>query len=323
MGLIHTLHGHAIRDRAFHNRVTHCRASHNHASGNHASSSGLISGLTPNRGPWRGAMTAATLCLALLVSGCGEIQDIQEELGLVEAPATPPPPAPTTPPAESHWLPADTAIDGVSQAQWSVRWWQWAARFPSVNELPYRDPDGRRCAEHQGEGPVWFLAGTDGNFDALRNCRIPAGKHLFVPLITLRVTRGLQELPLSCEEKQAEAARFAEHVLTGMALLDGRPVGELKRMRVTSDACFDAFSGEPPGASDGYWLMLKPLPPGKHQLAISAAYRDGPKQFLQNFRYELEVEGETPETAGEAEAELPGAAGNVAAELSGTAGTGE
>ena len=63
-------------------------------------------------------------------------------------------------------------------------------------------------------------------------------------------------------------------------------------MRVASGACFDSFRGSPSGATDGYWLMLKPLPPGKHQLAIAASYRDGPKQMLQNFRYELEVEGE-------------------------------
>jgi hypothetical protein len=81
-------------------------------------------------------------------------------------------------------------------------------------------------------------------------------------------------------------------------LLDGRPIGELKRMRVASGACFDSFTGSPPGATDGYWLMLKPLPPGKHQLAIAASYRDGPRQMLQNFRYELEVEGEVEGEAG-------------------------
>ena len=244
----------------------------------------------------------ACLSIALLTAGCQEIRDIGEELGWVEPSATPTSGTFVTPSLESHWIPADTAVEGISQAQWSARWWQWAGRFPDVNELPYRDPDGRRCAQYQEDGPVWFLAGTDGNFDAVRSCSIPAGKHLFVPLINWVVTRGLQDVSMSCAEKRTEAAQAADHVLSGLVLLDGRPVGELKRMRVASDTCFDSFRNSPPGASDGYWLMLKPLPPGKHQLAIAAAYRDGPRQMLQNFRYELEVDGEPGGTTGTAQA---------------------
>ncbi|HEV8695279.1 MAG TPA: hypothetical protein VGQ93_14010 [Lysobacter sp.] len=245
----------------------------------------------------RAATMAAGFSLALLMTGCQAIQDIGEELGWVEPSATPAPATFVTPSLESHWIPADNAVEGISQAQWSARWWQWVGRFPNVNEVPIRDPDGQRCAQHQEDGPVWFLAGTDGNFDAVRNCTIPAGKHLFVPLINWLATRGLQEIPMSCAEKKAEAAKVADHVLSGLVLLDGRPVGELKRMRVASDSCFD-IRNSPPGATDGYWLMLKPLPPGKHQLAIAAAYRDGPKQMLQNFRYELDVEGGPSEAAG-------------------------
>ena len=244
----------------------------------------------------RVAAIAAGFSLVLLMTGCQEIQDIGEELGWVESPAIPAPATPAAPPVESHWIAADTAVEGISQAQWSARWWQWVGRFPNINEMPTTDPDGQRCAQHQENGPVWFLAGTDGNFDAVRNCTIPAGKHLFVPLINWVVTRGLQEM--SCEEKKAEATGHADHVLSGLVLLDGRPVGELKRMRVASGSCFAALHDQPPGASDGYWLMLGPLPPGKHQLAIAAAYRDGPKQMLQNFRYELDVQGEPASSAG-------------------------
>lgn len=249
----------------------------------------------PRRRTWRMAVVAGVLLSSLLVAGCKEVQDIREELGWAKPNELPP--APVVASLETHWVPADAAVADVSQAQWSARWWQWAGRFPGVNELPYRDPDGRRCAQYQ-EGPVWFLAGTDGNFDAVRSCRIPAGKHLFVPLITWVANRGLQGVPMSCAEKQAHARRLADHVVSGLVLLDGRPVGELQRMRVASGACFDGAPGDLPAASDGYWLMLKPLPPGQHQLAIAAAFRDGPRQMLQNFRYELEVEGEPAEVAG-------------------------
>lgn len=248
---------------------------------------------------WRRSLLLGTLvCSAVLAGGCDTIQDMREELGLAEAPPPPLEEAAPIPVAESHWIPADADVEGIPHSEWAQRWWQWAARFPNARELPYLDPDGRRCDQFQQDGPIWFLAGTDGNFEVLRNCRIPDGKHLFVPVINYIVSRGLPGDPEpTCEEKQAEAARFADHVLTGLVLLDGRPVGELKRMRAASGGCFESFRGEPEGATDGYWLMLKPLPAGKHQLAITAAYRDGAKQMLQNFRYELEVEEASAATA--------------------------
>jgi hypothetical protein len=252
---------------------------------------GLIR-ILPRRATSRLALMAACALLPLLASGCKEIKDVGEELGWIKQEDAPLPVEVNT--LDSHWIPADTVVAGVGQAQWSERWWQWVARA-GAEQAPYLDPDGSRCAQHQDQGPVWFLAGTDGKFEAVRNCRIPTDRHLFVPLINWVVTRDIVG-EMSCAEKQAQVGRFADHVVSGLVLLDGRPVGELKRMRVASGGCFAAPDGLP-GASDGYWLMLKPLPPGKHQLAIAAAFRDGPRQMIQNFRYELEVEG-APAAAG-------------------------
>lgn len=243
----------------------------------------------------RTALVVACLSLPLLISGCKEVKDIGEELGWIKREEARSLPVEDTS-LVSHWIPADKTVDEASQARWSERWWQWVGRFAQAQGKPYLDPDGSLCAQHQDQGPVWFLAGTDGNFDAVRNCRVPAGKHLFVPLINWVVTRDIVG-EMSCAQKQAQARRFADHVVSGLVLLDGRPVGELKRMRVASGDCFTSPDGSS-GASDGYWLMLKPLPPGKHQLAVAATFRDGPRQTMQNFRYELEVEDEAGGVAG-------------------------
>lgn len=230
----------------------------------------------------------ATMCAmgALLAAGCKEAQDIREELGWSKQPDAPPP-APVVS-LEDRWVPADAAVADASQATWATRWWQWTGRFDG--QPPYADRDGSRCAQHQ-DGPVWFLAGTDGTFDAVRTCAIPADRHVFVPLIAWAVADAGSGSAAPCTQKQQRAANFVEHVFTGLVLLDGRPVGQYQRMRVAGGECFTVTTGEAAVATDGYWLMLKPLPPGQHTLAIAAGYREGPRQSLQNFQYTLEVQG--------------------------------
>ncbi|MBU8978088.1 hypothetical protein JI752_018210 [Lysobacter sp. MMG2] len=240
----------------------------------------------------RSVMAAACVVAALSASGCKEVQDIREELGWAKQPDAPPP-APVVS-LDDRWVPAETGVADLNQTQWVQRWWQWAGLFD--HSAPYQDRDGSRCALHQ-DGPVWFLAGTDGRFDAVRSCSIPADKHVFFPLINWIVASDDSEVndteapPTSCTQKQASAARLADHVFTGLVLLDGRPIGELKRMRVAGTTCFAVSADTPAAATDGYWLMLKPLPPGQHTLAVAAGYREGPRQSMQNFQYTLEVQG--------------------------------
>jgi hypothetical protein len=245
----------------------------------------------------------AAMCIAgaLLAAGCKEVQDIREEMGWAKQKEAPPPPPVVS--LADRWVPADTGVGGFEQAQWSQRWWRWSARFGA--DTPSTDRDGSRCALNQDDGPVWFLAGTDGSFDAVRTCTVPADRHLFLPLISWTIAsddvEALEAPLVSCQDKQGRAARFADHVFTGLVLLDGRPIGELKRMRVANRSCFAMADGSPVVAGDGYWLMLKPLPPGEHTLAVAAGYREGPRQSMQNFQYTLQVQG--AEASGEEVAE--------------------
>ena len=47
-------------------------------------------------------------------------------------------------------------------------------------------------------------------------------------------------------------------------------------------------------AADGYWLLIKPLPTGRHTLTIGANYAtddNGYGRMVQNFEYVLHVGG--------------------------------
>lgn len=204
--------------------------------------------------------------------------------------------SPTT--ADRMLLAPDAKVEGESFGALTARWWQWAERMPIA---PYYDPDGRLCEEEQS-GPVWFLAGTDGTFNAKRECVVPAGRHILVPVINMRTSNPRRHgtvLPLPCAVLQESAAVNNERLGSAIALIDGVPVTGVARYRVRSDGCFPLQSYAEDGvltAADGYWLLIKPLPAGRHTLAIGANYandEDGYGRMVQNFEYVLHVGGRT------------------------------
>lgn len=203
--------------------------------------------------------------------------------------------------ADERPTPLDSRVEGMDRSQLTTRWWQWAMALPVE---PQHDPDGRACALGQ-QGNVWFLAGTDGTRPVQRRCALPTGLHLLVPVATRYVTRpfvarkGQPPLP-DCATLQDRAAMPPEGLLHATVTLDGDALGRVAAHRVSSGGCFDPYPGVPPhaghppplAASDGYWLLLPPLPPGRHVLAVDAHYRlrgEGGFEIVQQFEYVLEV----------------------------------
>ena len=199
-------------------------------------------------------------------------------------------------------VPVDALVEGRGYAEWTAAWWQWTR---SVDVPPYLDPDGSYCEQGQS-GPVWFLAGTDGSFDAQRECNVPIGKYLLVPVINMYVGSPLRlpkdskkEFP-SCESLKQQAALNNDHLASAVVLLDGVQVKDVQSYRVRTPSCFapDPTAKPQPGfhvpiaASDGYWLLIPPLPAGRHTVSVGANYAAPEGAFYrmtQNFEYVLWV----------------------------------
>lgn len=186
----------------------------------------------------------------------------------------------TVPPMES--------VAGKSQAEWSQAWWQWAGSFDR-HISPIADTDGSLCNSRQS-GPVWFLAGTYGTKRTIRTCSVPAGKYIFFPLINY-VVMPPQDRPISCEAVRTEARRITDEPAALLVDLDGTTVEDLARFRQATTQCFNMGAlAEPPldvypSASNGYYVMLKPLEPGTYELNFGGALPG----MLQAVTYTLEV----------------------------------
>ena len=168
-------------------------------------------------------------------------------------------------------VPVRSAAYGGDYDEWSARWWQWALSIPERNH-PIGDKTGARCGTKQ-RGNVWFLAGTFGGA-ATRSCVVPAGKALFFPIINIvfldRAGAGANPRRL------LSTAQAAMDGVTNLELtIDGNRIPKLRGYRADASGFpvtivegnfLRQGGGRYVGASDGYWVLLTPLPPGKHTI---------------------------------------------------------
>jgi hypothetical protein len=178
-------------------------------------------------------------------------------------------------------VPPDSRAYGVSYAEWSVRWWQWAVSIP-VPDSPLLDQTGENCAVGQS-GRVWFLAGTVESGSATRTCTVPRGRALFFPIINSFCANDPGDN--KTYEEELACARDLNAGATGSAEIDGRPIRNVQRYRVESPAFSltlpeDNIYGAPPGiyapaAAVGIYLLLRPLSVGQHVIHFTGSTAGG------------------------------------------------
>lgn len=193
----------------------------------------------------------------------------------------------------------DEAVAGFSQGTYVNMWWQWAVSMPHYKS-PVRDKVGTYCGVNQA-GPVWFLAGGYGTSRIHRVCEVPAGKYLFFPVInTLDFPRD-RHTRLSCASVKKAVSVDNEHLHAFKVDIDGHTFVNPAFYRQASARCFDLAARTPdhdrsgpayPSATDGYWIMLRPLSEGRHRIAFRARY-DNPDSpygaMRQDIVYDLNV----------------------------------
>ncbi len=190
---------------------------------------------------------------------------------------------------ESYLVPADEPVAGLTQEHWSRVWWQWAATF-EMYQSPVADRTGELCASKQS-GNVWFLAGTYGTARTIRTCRVPRGQYLFFPIVNYVVMPNPPQ-SLSCEAAMATAARITDGLKRILLEVDGASYEGLAQHRQATRECFDlgALSEPPirmyPTAANGYYVMLRPLPPGEHVINFGGAL----PSIIQLVTYTIVVE---------------------------------
>jgi len=161
----------------------------------------------------------------------------------------------------------------------ATSWWKWALQTPS-SQNPLLDTTGEFCAVNQ-TGDYWFLAGNFGGADPMvRNCKIPAAKSLFFPVVNTFYGAFLTD------PAKTKSIPYMRNLVGGSGLsdciisatLDANPVSIVYEksipfvVRLPDDNVFglgqDVVKNMmvSPMVDEGYYVLLDPLAPGAHQI---------------------------------------------------------
>jgi hypothetical protein len=183
---------------------------------------------------------------------------------------------------------------GLTYGQWTAKWWQWALSIPSTNN-PISDETGEHASTNQN-GPVWFLAGTFGeNKIPNRRCEIPYGKAVLFPVINYEANY-LQDPQLNCNsELIRHVTEDINDITTLIARFDGNNVGICRvqsdpstfPLIIHTENSLGVSGGHTIAAADGYWVFLRPMPTGKHDIYFHGACSGGIRNS--SAKYEIIV----------------------------------
>jgi hypothetical protein len=171
----------------------------------------------------------------------------------------------------------DSKPYGSTYEDWTIKFWQWLLPIPA-DKNPMTDTTGERCRENQNSSsPIFFLVFLGGG-SAVRTCDVPVGKAILVPVNVVECS--FAEMNVKTEEELRRCAEEDESSNPGLFLsVDRKQFKDLETYRVHSRA-FDTNIPENPifgkpgptrAVSDGYWVILEPLTPGKHDIHFKAS----------------------------------------------------
>jgi hypothetical protein len=153
---------------------------------------------------------------------------------------------------------------GKTYGQWSVEWFQYIAAIPADQNPLFSDGEVDLSIGQQGH--VWFLAGSWIG-PVMRTGEVPADTPLFFPIFN--VWWAYEPGEEITEDGMRDAIAGAiDAVDVVHCTIDGR-ASAIYYPTVREQSPAFAYSSELLGdtelaVSDGYWVMIPPLPVGEH-----------------------------------------------------------
>ena len=172
---------------------------------------------------------------------------------------------------------------GKSWEEWTVLWWKWIFSIPK-NKNPGYDTTGQNFHLNNNDPNVIFLTGTFKDFPGLARRQCTISRNLSILLPVINYSACLSEEHIKNEyHLHSEVQSNIDDLTRCNARVDGNEV-HLNQYRVQSpifeynfnaNNVAEVKTGVTKVLADGYWLFLRPLPIGLHEIQIGGTCQAG------------------------------------------------
>lgn len=195
---------------------------------------------------------------------------------------------------------------------WLSKWWSWSISIPN---------DNRQCVMNQS-GPMVMLMDTALKIPSHQECKISSNQGIMIPMWTSFMESSTPEFENYSYDELTKYAReqFDLGAITSLVSVDGIPVAKMdvvsdlssgvlnykiNRMENVSEIYSKGFNITIPddtrypdqnagiwrSGAHGWFVFLKPLPIGNHQVFYQVGITGlGPNNFASEITYSLKVE---------------------------------
>lgn len=172
----------------------------------------------------------------------------------------------------------DSSIYGKSYKHWASEWWQWHISLPA-EEHPRENYTPEACSLNQ-VGPVWFLADFPNKSPFYpsseeRECSIPPGKSVIIQIVGGECDYELynnDDEVKSCVDNELIGTTVKASLNGDNLNVQDKRIGHYWfNITIPKDNIYDAKAGTFRALVDGYFLFLKPLPPGNYDLVVEGS----------------------------------------------------
>jgi hypothetical protein len=187
----------------------------------------------------------------------------------------------------SNWImPPYERVGGLDRPTVASGYWTWLLDRESAQN-PAQDRTGAACTLKQGE-KFWYLAGAAEADRIERNCIVPYGTTMVVPVMAILLV--FDEMK-GCQ-KNKELASLAPFTLQNTWLeIDGTRFDRLQDYSASLSTCapLEIAGKRLSGHANwlGLWVPLRPLPRGEH--VISFGGRFNAMNFDRRVTYKISV----------------------------------
>jgi hypothetical protein len=193
---------------------------------------------------------------------------------------------------DPYSFPVNSSPYGIPYKVWQEKYWTWRASVPKLNQLNSQNAPGYRPVEcsylQDPTSPVMFLpyVGKEMGTSTTASCNIPHSKAIF-----MQVDGGASDYsdptvqPKTMNTLINQVTKSNVYPNPFGITLDGQPLSltndeafkvqtDLFNFTLPPKNLWDEPAGPDKGIGQGWFLFLKPLPPGVHIVHYTTGYRD-------------------------------------------------